>query len=364
MNNTKLIVIGGFLAAGKTTSILSIAKHLLKKNYKIGIVTNDQGSQLVDTAFLASNGLPVLEVEGGCFCCNFDEFSNKLNQLSAEQKPDIILAEPVGSCTDLIATIYKPMQKELTHNFELRPLSVVVDPKRLRRLMFEADSPFPNEINYLFQKQLEEADIIVLNKIDSLNDHEIMNMERFLKERFKGAEVVKVSAREDINIETWVDKILGDVSVGQRTLDIDYKTYARAEAYLGWLNFRTSLKAKMPVDWNCFLKELIENTRCILKNKKSEIAHLKAYCISQDDWAKVSLISVYEDMDFSRNMEKPSDEVQLIINARVNMDPQNLEAVIMDALNKYKASMNLEMYNSQLECFSPKEPKPKYRIAG
>jgi len=336
---------------------------LLEKKYKIGIVTNDQGSQLVDTAFLASNGLPVLEVEGGCFCCNFDEFSNKLNQLSAEQKPDIILAEPVGSCTDLIATIFRPMQKEITHNFELRPLSVVVDPKRLRRLMIESESPFPSEINYLFQKQLEEADIIVLNKIDTLMDEEIAVMEEFLKERFKGAEVVKVSARENINIENWVEKILSVTTVGKKTLDIDYKTYAKAEAYLGWLNFRTSLKAQNPVDWNGFLKEIIEKTKQVLIDKKSEIAHLKAYCISQDDWAKVSLISVYDDVDFSRNMEKPSDEVQLIINARVNMDPENLRSVIMDNLNEYAATMNLEMHDSSLECFSPKEPRPKYRIA-
>ncbi|MEG2203074.1 MAG: GTP-binding protein, partial [Christensenellaceae bacterium] len=106
----KLAVIGGFLGSGKTTAILDIAKKLMGSGIKVGIVTNDQGSDLVDTNFLRSAGFPVLEVDGGCFCCNFDEFVRKLNTLARENLPDIILAEPVGSCTDLVASIFKPMQ--------------------------------------------------------------------------------------------------------------------------------------------------------------------------------------------------------------------------------------------------------------
>ena len=86
--------------------------------------------------------------------------------------PDIILAEPVGSCTDLIATISKPLLNEViflesySKTFSYSPLSVVVDPKRFKRVMASDESDFfPNEINYLFNKQFEEANIILLRFI-------------------------------------------------------------------------------------------------------------------------------------------------------------------------------------------------------
>jgi len=364
MKKTNLIVIGGFLGAGKTTSILAMAKHMLDKGHKIGIVTNDQGSQLVDTAFLADNGLPVLEVDGGCFCCNFDEFTNKVNQLTEELKPDIILAEPVGSCTDLVATIFKPMQQQSTDKFALRPLSIVVDPKRLRRLMMQTDTVFPNEINYLFEKQLEEADIIILNKIDALNENEIKIMKGFLEARFPGVEVLAVSAREALNIDKWADLLCGTLAENQKTLDIDYKTYGDAESYLGWLNCRISIKSNKKEDWNAFLLGYLDSTKQRLMTLNAEIAHLKAYSIGSGDWAKISLTSIYETSEFSRCMQAPVKEIQLIINARVNLKPDVLKEVILKTLDHHTVEKGLIASGISIECFSPARPNPKYRIAG
>jgi hypothetical protein len=45
------------------------------------------------------------EVAGACFCCNFNELTSTVEQLGSDQRPEIILAEPVGSCTDLVATV-------------------------------------------------------------------------------------------------------------------------------------------------------------------------------------------------------------------------------------------------------------------
>lgn len=363
MNKTDLIIIGGFLGAGKTTSILAMAKYMTGKGLKVGIVTNDQGSKLVDTAYLADNGFTVLEVEGGCFCCFFDEFTDRVMQLKDEQKPDVILAEPVGSCTDLITTIFRPMQKGYTDQFRIRPLSIVVDPKRLRKLMMEQNSLFPNEINYLFVKQIEEADIIVLNKIDCLSDSEIKKMTDFLNERFPNTLVRAVSAKEGLNMELWANTITDDlISTGSRELDIDYKTYAKAESYLGWLNYKTLVQSPDPVVWNDFLKGFIEQVKNGLKEKGSEIAHLKAYCISESEGAKISITSIDDTPEISNAMSNPANEVQLIINARVSTDPESLKTIILEELNEYTSSMGLKLYDSSMECFAPKEPKPKYRI--
>ena len=63
------IMIGGFLGAGKTTTIARLARHFVAQGKRIGIVTNDQTDDLVDTQTLRSQGFDVGEVAGSCFCC-------------------------------------------------------------------------------------------------------------------------------------------------------------------------------------------------------------------------------------------------------------------------------------------------------
>jgi hypothetical protein len=60
---------------------------------------------------LKQANLQVQEVAGSCFCCNFDGFTDAIKKLRKEVEADVILAEPVGSCADLTATIIRPMKK-------------------------------------------------------------------------------------------------------------------------------------------------------------------------------------------------------------------------------------------------------------
>lgn len=363
MEKTNLVIIGGFLGSGKTTSILNIAKQLIKDGKKIGIVTNDQGSQLVDTNFLLQSGLPVLEVTGGCFCCNFEEFTSKVNELSKNTMPDIILAEPVGSCTDLIATIFKPIQQKYTDEFSMAPLSIIADPKRVKKLMMEDESsPFPSEINYLFRKQLEEADIIVLNKIDTLSESERDSIVSFLKEKYKGVDIIQVSAKTGFGMNNWVNLINNSSFNTKSSLEIDYDVYAAAEGYLGWLNSSVLLSSKNPHDGNIFIAELIKSIKERLVEMNIEIAHLKVYEIADKDFAKASLTSIYDDVDFNNKMNESTSNARLIINARISTSPDILKVVIEDALKTVCANCGILTSDYKAECFKPKKPNPTYRM--
>ncbi|MBI4928606.1 MAG: cobalamin biosynthesis protein, partial [Anaerolineae bacterium] len=101
----KLHLVGGFLGSGKTTAIIQAARLLMVQGQRVGVITNDQGKYLVDTAFFRLADLPAVEVTGGCFCCNYDDLDSSLEQLIAEAAPDVIFAESVGSCADLVATV-------------------------------------------------------------------------------------------------------------------------------------------------------------------------------------------------------------------------------------------------------------------
>jgi G3E family GTPase len=363
-SKTNLVVIGGFLGSGKTTSILNMARYLVSQGKRIGIVTNDQGSQLVDTQFLVQAGLPVLEVTGGCFCCNFDQFTEKLNQLATSQLPDYILAEPVGSCTDLIATIFKPLKAKYTQQFSLSQLSILADPKRVKKLMMEPESsPFPDEINYLFRKQLEEADVIVLNKVDLLNQMEVTAIHSFLKNTFKGIAVITTSAKNNEGIAEWAEMVTSRHASLNSSLEIDYKTYATAEAYLGWLNSSGLLEASAPVDLNTLVYELLENLKAQLQVHHYEIAHLKVYGVAESDWVKASVTSIMEKVDFNHRMEQLTKQAKLIINARIHIDPETLKPLVEEALSTATAKHHINVKNIRTECFKPGKPEPKYRIA-
>src|SRR5215204_340604 len=129
----QLFLIGGFLGSGKTTAISPACSLYLERGQKVAVITNDQGEQLVDTAFIKSGGIITQQVSNGCFCCNYGKLSEKISSLHEEHFPEIIFAESVGSCTDLIATITKPFAK--THPDVEVLISVFADAELLLTLM-------------------------------------------------------------------------------------------------------------------------------------------------------------------------------------------------------------------------------------
>jgi G3E family GTPase len=151
-----LILVGGFLGAGKTTLLLAAGAWLRASGVRVGVITNDQGSELVDTRLVAAAGLETEEIAGGCFCCRFSEFLRSAERLLA-RAPQVILAEPVGSCTDLSATVVQPILRFYPDRFRLAPLTVLVDPIRARELLRPDADP---HMAYLFRMQLAEADTV------------------------------------------------------------------------------------------------------------------------------------------------------------------------------------------------------------
>src|SRR5437879_5303517 len=169
MKQLRFIMIGGFLGAGKTTALARLARHYQNQGKRIGLVTNDQAENLVDTMSLRSQGFAVEEVPGACFCCRFDELVGKVEQLQADQRPDVILAEPVGSCTDLVATVVQPLKDLYGSRFDVAPYAVLFKPSHgLKILRNDKGAGFSPKAAYIFRKQLEEADAILINRIDEL----------------------------------------------------------------------------------------------------------------------------------------------------------------------------------------------------
>ena len=87
MPTTQLILVGGFSGAGKTTLLAQASRRLTQRGKRIGLITNDQAPNLVDTAILKESQAAVEEVSGGCFCCHFDDLMTATNRLMETGTP-------------------------------------------------------------------------------------------------------------------------------------------------------------------------------------------------------------------------------------------------------------------------------------
>ena len=196
MKRLRFLLVGGFLGAGKTTAIGRLARFYRDRGQRVGIVTNDQAADLVDTNSLKAQGLDVEEVAGACFCCKFDELLTRVEALQAHERPDVILTEPVGSCTDLVATVVQPLKDLYGDRFQVAPYGVLFKPSHgLRILRGGAGGGFSPKAEYIFRKQLEEADAILINRLDEMRPAEVEELAGLVAAQFPGVPVLRVSAR-------------------------------------------------------------------------------------------------------------------------------------------------------------------------
>lgn len=366
MPNTRLVLVGGFLGAGKTTLLQQAAVRLAKRGHRVALLANDQAAGLVDTAVLQETGAAVDEVAGGCFCCRFNEMVAAIDRLKRRAQSDYILAEPVGSCTDISATVLQPLKQLHGQQFNLSFYSVLIDVKQVQVLLHlhqqaEGQSTgFPDEVLYIYRKQVEEADLIVLNKADLATAAELDELRLALECQFPGTPIATVSAMTGHGVDEWLDLLERKGTVGSKITDVDYNIYAAGEAALGWLNASAKLHAREDVDWNAFVAELLEVIRAKLRAECAEIAHLKIHLAGGSDGVVGNTTSNEGPLFVRGGIDATQHDMVILINARVRAQPDRLRIAVEEALEQV-AQRRLEIAIMNLESFPPGRPQPTHR---
>jgi len=212
----RFIMVGGFLGAGKTTTLARLARHYMSLGQRVGLVTNDQAQDLVDTTSLRAQGFAVQEVPGACFCCKFDELVERASAWDENERPDVLLAEPVGSCTDLVATVIQPLRGLYAGRFKVAPYSVLFKPSHGLKILRDEGSGFSPKAAYIFRKQLEEADAIVINRADELSPTDLAELKERLAEQFPGTPVLVVSAKTGVGFDAYEQLLAQDGAFGRK----------------------------------------------------------------------------------------------------------------------------------------------------
>jgi hypothetical protein len=323
-----IALIGGFLGAGKTTLILAAAELIQRRGANVAVVLNDQGDDLVDTHLVQSHCVPADQVAGGCFCCRFPDLVEALDRISCCD-PEVIFAEAVGSCTDIVATTLRPLLRDYADRFRVAPLTVVLHP----------GAPFADaSLQFLDANQQAEADLLV-GWAPSLP---------------RGARRVNAATGE--GVAEWLDEILaGAGPVAAHALTLDYARYAEAEASLAWLNARVTARAKPAISPAMLVGPLLDRLSAAVPN----IVHLKLLVQCDSGYLKAALTASGGEPVVEGTLDaSPSIDHEILLNVRALADPMELRSIVEREFGKLPAEVKWE----NVQCFRPAAPVPWQRV--
>ena len=365
MKPIRFLMIGGFLGAGKTTTIGKLAQHYTNQGLNVGLVTNDQAYNLVDTETLRGQGFQVGEVPGACFCCKFDDLMTTVGSLSHEATPDLIIAEPVGSCTDLFATVIQPMRELYGDRFELGPLVVLLKPEHGKKILGVGEQSsrrgFSPKAEYIFLKQLEEADAIGVNKIDKLDQETSDGLLTAVGARFD-VPVFGMSAREGHGFDELIAAAESTPRKRDQAMEMDYDVYAEGEAELGWLNCQVSARAEAKFELDDLVASLVRGIGTRLIEDGFEIAHLKVMGQTLTESSIANLVGSSTESELSLASEIKTQSADLLVNARVAASPEALQAIVESETQTLETQLGVTLVIGEMQSFRPGRPTPTHRM--
>lgn len=247
----------------------------------------------------------------------------------------------------------------------MAPLSVLVDPIRAERILgLETGRTFAPKVLYVYEKQLEEADVIIINKRDVLDEPRLERLRQALRARYAQAKLFAVSARTGDGVAEWFDYVLASANGSQEAPEVDYEIYAEGEALLGWLNATVNITSIQEFDGNAFLDSLASGLRTAVGD--AEIAHLKMTLSPTNegnDIAVLNLVRTDGTPELSHRLAAPVQNAELILNLRAEDDPERLWLQTEAVLSTVAAEYGLNAEVAQHEFFRPSKPNPTYRMA-
>ena len=364
MSKTRLLALTGFLGAGKTTTMAALARQLEAQGETVAVITNDQGTELVDSAVAAAAVELTAEVTGGCFCCRFEDLASVLEDILVSGDVDTVIIEAVGSCTDLQATVVRPLRRFYADQLEVAPLVCVVDPDRHAALAPLVGTDVETDIAYLFDRQLAEADVIAVNKTESMRPEQRARLADELAQRYPRARVVSYSALQGRGLDELVGTL--DEVAPAWDVEIDYDRYAAAEAALAWLNLSVDLAAVDeangfgPGTWVMTALESLAD-RCA--EVGAVIGHIKIYLTGDEVAVTANLVGDGE----PRLASQASGRIaggRALVNARVEMATGDLDAMVRAAIADADAAAGVSSVAAEGPiAFQPGYPVPVHRMS-
>lgn len=158
-----VLLISGFLGAGKTTLIRHLLQSDLPAKEKVAVIVNEVGDVGIDGSLLSGQNVDILELTSGCICCTIKtDFFKAVQEINRTIKPTHLIVETTGVAQpgDIFDVLFEP------------PLS---DFSRIQSVITVVDAGFfkvREVLGAFYDNQIKCAEVVILNKVDVVRaDH-------------------------------------------------------------------------------------------------------------------------------------------------------------------------------------------------
>ena len=160
----KILLVSGFLGAGKTTFIKEMAKNI---NLEFVVLENEYADIGIDGDFLDEKNLNVWEMSEGCICCSMKgDFKSSIKKIYFEINPEYLIIEPTG--VGMLSSIIENIREINNNDIEILSPLTLID--------ITSFNEYLETFNNFFIDNLKNTGKVILTKLENYNPFDIENI--------------------------------------------------------------------------------------------------------------------------------------------------------------------------------------------
>jgi len=347
----KFCVFSGFLGSGKTTTMMALTNYYSERHGKAAMISNDlgHGVELADNRLARLSGCNASELTETCICYQNENLADRINGYF-DDGCDLVISDIPGFGVGALEHVYHGLSEKYPGAYALAPFTVLIEPDTVA-LLRRGDG---GDLRYILNTQLIEADLIVLNKCDTIDDARIAQDKAWLNEHYPLAPCICISARTGTGLEA-LSLALKNGCTSMRRPDIGYGGTDFLKAMSGISEYYLQYHAVVccnTFDGSAYLRDIAERVREKLAASETEIPHLKLLAWDPEgDFSKVDLIGKNRETVLTRSFMRPCTELAVILNASAVAPSAVLRELVTETAMSVSAEYQLEVMIFKEECF-------------
>lgn len=293
----KILLVSGFLGAGKTTFIKELAKNI---NLEFVVLENEYADIGVDKDFLDEKNLNVWEMSEGCICCSMKgDFKSSIKRIYSEINPEYLVVEPTG--VGMLSSIIENIRDINNNDIEILSPITLID--------ITSFSEYLETFNSFFTDNLKNTGKVILTKLENSNHFEIENIKNEILKINNNLEIITDDYR---NFQKeWFGEILNK-SIDNKIIDKNFSLKTH-------INLRTFSKENVNLKTMDELGLLLNR---LVNGDFGKIYRAKGIVKIDGYWGKFNL--VYKNFEMEPITDAKGTKIVIIGN---NLDIENLKNI-------------------------------------
>lgn len=339
----KFCVFSGFHGSGKTTTMIALTKYYREKHGKAAMISNDlgHGVNLADHRLALLSACDASEMTDECICFQNENLADRLDSYYADGY-NLVISDIPGFGVGALDHVYHGLNEKYPGVYDLAPFTVLTEPNTVELLR----SGNSGDLEYILHTQLVEADLIVLNKCDTIEASQVTKDTEWLKAHYPLADVIAISAVTGAGLEE-LSMALKEKQASMRRPDVNFpgpdsmNPICRFSEY--YLQYHVSVCCNT-FDGDAYLLDMAEQMQEKMQSEDSEVPHLKLLAWdAEGDYGKVDLIGNGRPIVETRKFRNPCIDLAVILNANAVCDGDRFRELMMDTIKRISEKYQLEI---------------------